>query len=127
MCTTDSLDNLARLYNELLMLLKQEEEIRKETERRLTKAKAFIDPRKEFNKWLQTNAGQSWKQKQFNYQNSRCAACHDSLRFADAVVHHVLPLKDFGSAANKPENFKLLHWRCNLDIGTEILALLGFS
>jgi hypothetical protein len=37
-----------------------------------------------------------------------CAACKTSLRFEDAVVHHVLPLKDFGSAANKPENFKLL-------------------
>lgn len=118
---TDSANNLARLYSELLVLLKQEEEIRRETERRLAKAKAAIDPRKEFNKWLQTNAGQIWKQKQFKYQDGNCAACGDPLRFADAVVHHVLPLKDFGSAANKPENFKLLHPSCNLEIGTKII------
>lgn len=118
---TNPSDNLARIYSELLVLLKQEEEIRKETEKRLAKAKASIDPRKEFNKWLQTNAGQDWKQKQFKYQNGKCAACGDSLRFADTVVHHILPLKDFGSAANKPENFKLLHSGCNLKIGTKII------
>jgi len=118
---TDSSDNLARLYSELLVLLKQEEEIRKETERRLAKAKASIDPRKEFNNWLKTNSGQTWKQKQFKYQDRKCAACGDSLRFADAVVHHILSLKDFGSAANKPENFKLLHPSCNLEIGTKIV------
>lgn len=122
--STNSSDNLARRYSELLRLLKQEEEIRKETGNRLAKAKASIDPRKEFNKWLQTNAGQAWKQKQFKYQDGRCAACGDSFRFVDAVVHHVLPLKDFGSAANKPENFKLLHSGCNLKIGTKIVDFL---
>jgi len=118
---TDSVEHLARLYSELLVLLKQEEDIRKETEKTLAKAEAFISPRKEFNKWLQTRAGQTWKQKQFHYQASKCAACGDSLRFADAVVHHILPLKDFGSSANTPENFKLLHPSCNLEIGTKIV------
>lgn len=117
----DSADNLARLYSELFVLLKQEEEIRKETEEKLSRARAAIDPRKEFNKWLKTNAGKTWKLKQYEYQDSKCAACRDPLRFADAVVHHVLPLKDFGSAANKPENFKLLHPGCNLAIGTKIV------
>ncbi|NJL40599.1 MAG: HNH endonuclease [Leptolyngbyaceae cyanobacterium RM2_2_4] len=119
--SNDSSNNLARLYNELLILLKQEDEIRKETERRLAKAKTSVDPRQEFNRWLQTNAGQTWKQKQFRYQDSKCAACGNSLRFADAVVHHVRPLKDFGAAANTPENFKLLHPSCNLKIGTKIV------
>lgn len=57
--STDSSDNLARLYSELLVLLKQEEEIRKETEKKLAKANASVDPRKEFNKWLRSNAGQA--------------------------------------------------------------------
>lgn len=116
-----SSDDLNRLYSELLVLLNQEEEMRRETEKRLAKATASIDPRKEFNKWLKTNTGQAWKQKQFKYQDSKCAACSDPLRFADAVVHHVLPIKDFGTAANKPENFKLLHPGCNLKIGTKIV------
>ena len=47
--------------------------------------------------------------------------------FADAVVHHVLPLKDFGSSANRPENFKLLHPGCNLAIGTKSLIFLELS
>lgn len=117
----DSADNMVRLYSELLALLRQEEEIRRDTEEKLLKARAAIDPRKEFNKWLKTNAGQTWKRKQFEHQDSKCAVCKDPLRFADAVVHHVLPLKDFGSAANKPENFKLLHPGCNLAIGTKIV------
>jgi 5-methylcytosine-specific restriction endonuclease McrA len=87
----------------------------------LAKANTSVDPRKEFNKWLQTKAGQTWKQKQFEYQARKCAACGDSLRFADAAVHHVLSLKEFGSAANQPENFKLLHPGCNLEIGTKIV------
>ncbi|ALF55142.1 HNH endonuclease [Nostoc piscinale CENA21] len=119
--STGSADNLARLYSELLVLLAQEEEIRKSTEEKLARAKSVIDPRKEFNKWLQSNAGKTWKQKQFQYQEGKCAACGESLRSADAVVHHVLPLKDFGSAANKPENFRLLHPGCNLEIGTKIV------
>ena len=119
--STDSSDNLAGLYSEMLVLLKQEAEMLKETEKRLTQAKIAVDPRREFNKWLQTNGGQAWKQKQFKYQDSKCAACDDSLRFADAVVHHVRSLKEFGSAANKPENFKLLHPSCNLEIGTRII------
>lgn len=80
-----------------------------------------VDPRQEFNRWLKRNAGQAWKLKQFEYQNSKCAACQTSLRFADAVVHHILSIKEFGSAANKPENFKLLHPGCNLEIGTRIV------
>ncbi|AFY47457.1 HNH endonuclease [Nostoc sp. PCC 7524] len=116
-----SADNLARLYSELIVLLAQEEEIRQITAEKLSKAKSVIDPRKEFNKWLQSNAGKTWKQKQFQYQEGKCSACGESLRFADAVVHHVLPLKDFGSAANKPENFRLLHPSCNLEIGTKIV------
>lgn len=103
------------------MLLKQEEDLRKETEEKLAKARSIIDPRKEFNKWLQSNTGKRWKQKQFEYQDGKCPACSDPLRFVDAVVHHVLPLIDFGSAANKPENFKLLHPSCNLKIGTKIV------
>lgn len=109
------------LLNIVLVLLQQEEEIRKEAERRLAKAKAAVDPRKEFCKWLQTSAGKTRKHKQFEYQDSTCAACGDPLRFADAVVHHILSLKDFGSAANKPENFRLLHSGCNLAIGTKIV------
>jgi 5-methylcytosine-specific restriction endonuclease McrA len=118
---TNPADNLLKLYGELSVLLKQEAEIRKETERRLAKANSMIDPRKEFNQWLRTNAGKLWKQKQFEYQKGECAACGDSLRFSDTVVHHVLPLANFGSAANKPENFKLLHPSCNLKIGTKVI------
>jgi 5-methylcytosine-specific restriction endonuclease McrA len=118
---TDSSDNLDLQYGELFILLNQEEEIRKQTEEILSKARPFIDSRKEFNKWLQTNVGQDWKQKQFKYQQSKCAYCSDALRFADAVVHHVLSLKNFGSAANNTKNFKLLHPGCNLAIGTKIV------
>jgi len=118
---TDSSDNLDLQYGQLFIFQSQEEEIRKETEEILAKARSFIDPRKEFNKWLQTNFGRDWKQKQFKYQESKCAYCCDSLRFADAVVHHVRSLKDFGSAANNTKNFKLLHPGCNLAIGTKIV------
>jgi hypothetical protein len=117
----NSSNNLNQLYSELFVLLKQEENLRRETEKKLAKAKAFFDPRQEFNKWLQTNEGKNWKQKQFQYQNGKCSACKETLRFTDAVVHHILPLKDFGSAANKPDNFKLLHLGCNLKIGTKIV------
>ena len=118
---TNSADNLARLYSELFVLLEQEAKLRQETECQLEQAKAVIDPRKQFNNWLKTNSGQTWKRKQFELQGSLCAACKTLLRFEDAVVHHVLPLKDFGSAANIPENFKLLHPGCNLAIGTKIV------
>lgn len=104
-----------------LSYFSKKKKLRQETERKLEKAKAVIDPRKQFNNWLKTNSGQTWKRKQFELQGSMCAACKTSLRFEDAVVHHVLPLKDFGSAANKPENFKLLHPGCNLAIGTKIV------
>lgn len=63
----DSTDKLAQLYSELLVLLKQEEDLRKETEEKLAKARSMTDPCKEFNKWLQSNAGKRWKQKQFEY------------------------------------------------------------
>ena len=121
MASDESAQNLNLLYGELLVLLKQEEELRQETQRKLEKAKAVVDPRKEFNKWLKTKTGKSWKNKQFEFQEEKCAACNEPLRFADAVVHHILPLKDFGSAANRPENFKLLHPGCNLAIGTKIV------
>ena len=121
MASSESAQNLNLLYSELIVLLKQEEELRQETQRKLEKAKAVVDPRKEFNKWLKTKAGKSWKNKQFEFQEGKCAACDEPLRFTDAVVHHVLPLKDFGSTANRPENFKLLHPGCNLSIGTKIV------
>jgi 5-methylcytosine-specific restriction endonuclease McrA len=121
MTSDESAQNLNLVYSELFVLLRQEEELREETKRKLEKAKAVIDPRKEFNRWLQTKAGKSWKNKQFELQEGKCAACDELLRFPDAVVHHVLPLKDFGSSANRPENFKLLHPGCNLAIGTKIV------
>lgn len=116
-----SADQLNQLYSELFVLLQEEEKLRAKTEKILAEAKATIDPRKEFNRWLKTKAGKTWKSKQFEYQKGKCAACSDELRFADAVVHHVLPLKDFGSTANQPDNFKLLHPGCNLAIGTKIV------
>lgn len=114
-------DKLSELYNEMFILLQKEEKLRKETEKILGEAKASIDPRKEFNKWLKFTEGQTWKDKQFKYQERKCAHCSELLRFTDAVVHHVLPLKYFGRTANKPENFKLLHPSCNLSIGTKII------
>lgn len=116
-----SADRLNQLYSEMLILLQKEERIRQDTEKILAKANTAINPRQEFNKWLKSSEGKAWKHKQFNYQEDKCAYCGELLRFADAVVHHVLPLKDFGSAANKPENFKLLHSGCNLSIGTKIV------
>lgn len=116
-----SADRLNQLYSEMFVLLQKEDRIRKETEEVLGKANTAIDPRKKFNNWLKCNEGKAWKQKQFEYQEGKCAYCSESLRFADTVVHHVLPLKDYGSAANKPENLKLLHPSCNLSIGTKIV------
>lgn len=72
---TNSADNLARLYGELFVLLQQEEKLRQETERKLEKAKAVIDPRKQFNNWLKTNSVQTWKFKKPELQGSMCAAC----------------------------------------------------
>ncbi|MFO5528674.1 MAG: HNH endonuclease [Cuspidothrix sp.] len=119
--SNNSADKLNQLYSEMYILLQKEEEIRKQTAEVLNKAKAAIDPRREFNNWLKSSEGKSWKKKQFDYQECKCAYCGELLRFADAVVHHVLPLKKFGNAANKPENFKLLHPSCNLSIGTKIV------
>ena len=119
--TEQSADKLNQLYSEMLVLLEKEKKIFDETKRILAQAKAMIDPRKEFNKWLQSSEGQVWKQKQFEYQDGKCAYCGDPLRLPDAVVHHVQPLKEFGREANKPENFKLLHPSCNLQIGTKIV------
>jgi 5-methylcytosine-specific restriction endonuclease McrA len=119
----DYTNDLIKIYNDLVILLKKQEELREETERKLAQAKSIIDPRQEFNKWLKTNTGKTWKGKQFEYQRGKCAACQSPLRYEDAVVHHVFPIKNFGRAANKPENFKLLHPSCNLKIGTKIVDL----
>lgn len=115
---------LVQLHSEMLVLLQEEEKIRKETEDILGKAKKAIDPRREFNNWLKSATGKAWKQKQFEYQQEQCAYCGESLRFADSVVHHVRSLKEFGSASNQPENFKLLHQGCNLKIGTKIVEFI---
>ncbi|BAZ84374.1 MULTISPECIES: HNH endonuclease signature motif containing protein [Nostocales] len=119
--SNNSANKLNQLYSEMFILLQKEEKLRKQTAEVLAKAKATIDPRREFNNWLKSSEGQSWKKKQFDYQECKCAYCGELLRFADTVVHHVLPLKEFGNAANKPENFKLLHPSCNLTIGTKIV------
>lgn len=111
-----------KLYQELALLLLKEEQLLKQTEDLLNKAKATIDPRQEFNKWLRSSEGKIWKQKQYKYQGGKCAYCKEDLRFADAVVHHVNSLQEFGHDANKPENFKLLHQSCNLKIGTKIVS-----
>jgi len=60
--TEQSADKLNRLYSEMLVLLEKEKKIFRETEKVLAKAKAIIDPRKEFNKWLQSAEGKTWKQ-----------------------------------------------------------------
>jgi 5-methylcytosine-specific restriction endonuclease McrA len=112
---------LIQLYNELQNLLVKEEILRRETEALLKNAQKKIDPRAEFNNWLQSSDGQSWRQKQYEYQKRCCAYCKESLRFEDSVVHHVIPLQQLGRQANKPENLKLLHPSCNLKIGTKII------
>jgi len=116
-----SSDKLNKLYSEMFVLLQKEQQLRQQTEKMIAEAKAIIDPRAEFNNWLKSAEGKTWKRKQFEYQEGKCACCGESLRFADAVVHHVLSLKEFGRVANKPENFKLLHPSCNLKIGTKII------
>ncbi len=120
---SDSADKLTQLYNDLLLLLDQETELWQKNDRLVERARSITDPRQEFNRWLQSKEGQAWKQKQFERQNSRCAACSEPLRFQDTVVHHVQPIKDLGSSANIPDNFRLLHPNCNLKIGTKVVDI----
>lgn len=114
-------DKLESLYRQMYLLLQEEESLRSETEALLKKTQKSVDPRREFNTWLRSAKGQEWKRKQFEYQQNKCAFCKQSLRYEDAVVHHVVPLSKIGSVANKPENFKLLHPSCNSKIGTKIV------
>ncbi|MBP0001826.1 MAG: HNH endonuclease [Cyanobacteria bacterium SID2] len=116
-----SSQRLMELYNEMQILLEREEKLRRETENLLQKARKVIDPRDEFNKWLRSLEGKTLKQKQYEYQDGKCAYCKETLRFEDAVVHHIIPISKLGRKANKPENFKLLHPSCNLKIGTQII------
>jgi hypothetical protein len=64
--SNNSADKLNQLYSEMYILLQKEEEIRKQTAEVLNKAKAAIDPRREFNNWLKSSEGKSWKKKQFD-------------------------------------------------------------
>lgn len=91
--TEQSADKLNRLYSEMLVLLEKEKKIFDETERILAKAKAMIDPRKEFNKWLQSSEGQAWKQKQFEYQDAKCAYCGEDRHYPYrlSVAHLLTP------------------------------------
>lgn len=120
MSSDESAQNLTFLYGELVVLLNQEARWRNQVQRKQAKEKIAATPHRAFSEWLQTDPGKLWMAKQHEYQKGLCPVCNASLQLDDAVIHHVLPLKDFGSSANKPENLKLLHPDCNLPIGSKI-------
>ncbi|WP_201769154.1 hypothetical protein [Aphanizomenon flos-aquae] len=55
--SNNSANKLNQLYSEMFILLQKEEKLRKQTAEVLAKAKATIDPRREFNNWLKSSEG----------------------------------------------------------------------
>ena len=107
------------------MILRQKgDEILEATDKALKKGRAATDPRKQFNNWLKSSEGKAWKKQEFGYRKGICAYCGELLREKDAVVHHIEPLSQFGDAANRVENYKLIHPNCNNTIGTKIVKFI---
>lgn len=119
-----SADKENELYRERAIVRKKGQDVLVNVEAALKKGKTATDPRQQFNNWLRSKEGKTWRKAEFQYRNGICAYCNTPMREADAVVHHVEPITKLGCNANRVENYRLLHPNCNSSIGTKIVDLL---
>ena len=119
-----STDRQNELYRERMILRQKGDKILEDAENALKKGRATTDARNQFNNWLKSAEGKAWKKQEFEARNGICAYCGELLREKDAVVHHIEPLSKFGDAANRVENYRLIHPNCNNTIGTKIVKFI---
>lgn len=122
--SNDSADKENELHRERAILRKKGQDVLENVEAALKKGKTATDPRQQFKNWLRSSEGQAWEKAEFQRRKGICAYCNTLMREADAVVHHVEPIKKLGCNANRVENYRLLHPNCNLSIGTKIVDFL---
>jgi len=112
------------LYTERHILRQEGEAILEDVKDLLKKTSSINDPRQQFNNWLKSQEGQTWKKQEFIRRNGLCAYCGEQMREQDAVVHHVKPISQYGDSANTISNYRLLHPSCNNKIQTKIVDIL---
>ena len=83
----------------------------KQLESRLLNA---TDPRRQFNNWRNSLAGQEWKRAQYAKQNGFCPCCGTELNLEDAHIDHVKPTATHPHLALDVSNLRLLRPSCNL-------------
>lgn len=113
----------AKLYHQYTIARHEGDKLLAEVAELAAEAETLIDPRRQFNNWLRSIEGQEWRDAEYRKRKGICAYCGKRMRKADAVVHHVKPLSQYGEAANTPSNYRLLHPNCNRKIGTKIVEL----
>lgn len=75
----------------------------------------YYSPRARFNRWRDSEEGQSWKRAQYLKTEGICPDCGSSdLNISDFAIDHKKPLSKFPELATVTNNLQLLCHQCNV-------------
>ena len=78
---------------------------------------AKYEPRKEFNRWRDSQEGESWKQQQYKIQKGLCAICQQPIHFKGSHIDHKQPLSNYPHLALELKNLRITCPDCNTSKG----------
>lgn len=83
---------------------------------RRDRIRAYRSPRAQFNRWRNSETGQTWKKEQLRAINLTCPACDRRKYPEDFVIDHKIPISKGGHPTHS-SNLQLLCYPCNLSKG----------
>ncbi len=72
------------------------------------------EPRQEFQRWRDSQEGQTWKCKRYRKQKQRCAICQQPIQLKGSHIDHIKPISTYPNLALNTQNMQITCPDCNL-------------
>ncbi len=98
--------------------IKADDQLR-EMQEDAAKIRAYYSPRRQFNRWKQSDDGVAWKVAQYTHQNGCCAMCNKAIECKGSHIDHIKPLSKFPELATDLKNLRIACADCNTAKGNK--------
>ena len=109
-----NLPSLEKMVRALMKSIKATDRQRQSLQVETKEIEEYYNPRREFNRWSQSQAGREWKQQKWEKQNKCCAICSKPVDFYASHIDHIKPIASYPELNLNLKNLRITHPHCNL-------------
>lgn len=102
------------LVKQLFATTQLTDQLLKSLKQKANHIKGKYEPRRQFNRWRDSEEGKSWKKQQWNFQKGCCAICCQKIDLKGSHIDHIIPIFKKPSLAINTQNMRVTCADCNL-------------